>query len=347
MISLGLAHVPREVRESYTDQVVSRLYAAATGVGDGSTLAVVEVASRWWGAGLASATVQPENLALRAVTPTFLDSVGRSLCRSGESLHVLDVRGGRLTLTPSASWSVHGGDDPDTWRYRITLAGPTETRTTTLGAASVLHIRYAPSPETPWQGRSPLQLAAASVKAATLLETATSEEMAFTQQQILSPRRNQGDYGMADLTPDLIAKIVSAFSAHTGSGAFVVPGDLEPRRLGPEPPASFAELRDRLETSLVAAFGIPPALLSQTTTGVAMRESFRQILHALIKPLGSLVAEELQAKLHPDAALSFDKLRASDISGTSRAFGSLVTAGLSPQAAAAIVGIGDDVEVSP
>ena len=76
-----------------------------------------------------------------------------------------------------------------------------------------------------------------------------------------------------------------------------------------------------------------------------MRESFRQILHSLIKPLGLIIEEELQAKLDPDAALSFDALRAGDIVGTSRALGSLVKAGITPQAAAAIVGL-DDVEVS-
>ena len=97
-----------EVRESYADQVVSRLLAASAGAGDGGALAAIETAARWWGSGLASASVKPDNLFLRAVTPSVLDAVGRSLCRSGESLHVIDVRNGRLTLTPTASWTVHG-----------------------------------------------------------------------------------------------------------------------------------------------------------------------------------------------------------------------------------------------
>ena len=44
----------------------------------------------------------------------------------------------------------------------------------------------------------------------------------------------------------------------------------------------------------------------------------------LIKNLGALVVEELQAKLDPAAALSFSDLRAGDIAGSARAFGSLV-----------------------
>ena len=191
-----------------------------------------------------------------------------------------------------------------------------------------------------------MMMAADTARAAGLLEHATSEEMSFTQKQLLSPRRTQSDYGLADtMSPDQITKIVEAFAAHTGSGAFVVPGDLEPRRLGPAPPDSFALLRDRFERSILSLHGIPPALVSEQGTGTALRESFRQILHSLLKPLGALVAEELREKIDPAAEMSFSDLRAGDIVGTSRALGSLVKAGLSPAAAAAIVGLDDD-EVS-
>ena len=55
------------------------------------------------------------------------------------------------------------------------------------------------------------------------------------------------------------------------------------------------------------------------------------MLHSLIKPLGALVVEELQAKLDPDAALDFTAMRAGDAVGTARAFGSLTKGGLSPR----------------
>ena len=336
-----------EVRESYTDMVVARIMASASaGVGDGGALAAIETASRWWGSGLASATVKPDNLALRSVSPLVLDAIGRALCRSGESLHMIAVRDGQVTLTPISSWEVHGSDDPSTWTYRCTLSGPSSTRTVTLDAASVIHVRYAPDPNRPWTGRSPLMLAHDTGRAAALLERATSAEFSFVQQQILSPRRTQNDYGMADsLTPDLIDKIVGSFSAHTGAGALVIPGDLEPRRLGPSPPDSFADLRDRFENSILSMHGLPPSLVAARATGTAMREGFRQVLHGLLKPLGALVVSELQAKLDPDVALDFSALRAGDITGSARAFGSLTKAGLSAEAAAAIVGF-DDVEVS-
>ena len=88
------------------------------------------------------------------------------------------------------------------------------------------------------------------------------------------------------------------------------------------------------------------ACSQHTGTGTAAREAFRQVLHSLLKPLGAIIAEELREKLDPAAVLDFSELRAGDIVGTSRAlWESLVKAGLSPAAAAAIVGL-DDVEVS-
>ena len=333
-----------EVRESYADQVISRIMASASGASDGSALAAIETAARWWGSGLSSATVKPDNVALRSVTPAILDSIGRSLCRSGESCHMIVVRDGRVALIPASAWEIHGSADPSTWRYSVTLSGPDATRTIAVEGASVLHLRYAPSVARPWVGRSPMRMAVDTARAAGLLEHATSEEMAFTQKQILSPRRNQGDYGMADLEPSQLTKIVEAFAAHTGSGAFVVPGDLEPRRLGPEPPDSFPLLRDRLENSILSLHGIPPALVAARGTGTALREAMRQVGASLIRPLGELVVQELREKIDPDAALDFSALRAGDVQGAARAAGSLVKAGYSPQSAAAAVGL--DVEVS-
>ena len=178
-----------EVRESYTDTVISRIMASAGASSEGSALAAIETAARIWGAGLASATVKPDNsLSLRSVSPTILDSIGRGLCRVGESLHAISVFNGQVSLTPCGSWTVHGTDDPATWTYRCTLSGPSSTRTITLPAASVLHVRYSPSADRPWAGRSPMQMAVDTTRAAGRLEKATSEELNFTQSQLLTPR---------------------------------------------------------------------------------------------------------------------------------------------------------------
>ena len=328
-----------EARESYTEQVVARIMASAGAASDGSSLAVVETAARLWSAGLSSATVSPVSGALSAVTSTFLAGVGRSLCNTGESLHLIVVSEGRVSLTPVASWTVHGSANPSTWKYRVTMNGPTSTRTTTLDGSGVVHVRYSPSPTAPWRGRSPLELAKDSINAARLVESATASEFSFVQQQILSPRRSANDYGLVDsMSPDSIEKIVQAFASHTGSGAFVVPGDLEPRRLGPSPPESFIGIRDGLERSILSACGIPVSLVSATTS-TGLRESLRHLLNTLLRPLAALVVRELQIKLDPAAALNFDALRAGDLTGTARAVGSLTQAGMTLEDARGVAGL--------
>ena len=290
-----------EVRESYADMMGARLiHSASAGVGDGSALAAVSTAARLWGAGLASATIMPSEIALAAITPSVLDSIGRALCRHGESLHVIEVRDGKVTLTPCANWTVLGSYNPQTWRYQVTLNGPSASRTSTLDAASVVHVRYAPHPARPWAGRSPVTLAIDTARVAGLLEHATGEELNFTQSQMLVPRRGADHLGPTDtIGPDTLQKITQAVATHVGTGAFVIPADVTPQRLGPEPPDSLALLRDRFENSLLALHGIPPALVAARGTGTALREAFRQVLHSLLKPLGALVVEELREKLHP------------------------------------------------
>ena len=158
-----------EIRESFTSELIARLADATAGLGDGRALAAIETSARWWGFGLASARLTPSSRELASITPSVLDTMGRSLCRSGESLHVIAVRQGRVLLTPTASWIVHGNDDPSTWLYRVTLNGPDTSRTFTIPAASVVHVRFAPHPARPWSGRSPLQMAIDTGRAASLL----------------------------------------------------------------------------------------------------------------------------------------------------------------------------------
>ena len=217
-----------EVRSSsYTDQVISQILSSASGASDGGALAAIETAARWWGSGLASATIKPSEIELAAITPSVLDTIGRSLCRSGESLHIIDVRAGRVTLTPTANWTVQGDADPASWTYLCTMNGPSTARMITLPGESVVHVRYAPHPARPWTGRSPLTLALDTFRVAASLETATAGELSFSQKQVLSPRRNPGDYAPVDtLGPETIQKIVDAFSKHVSSDAFVIPADV-------------------------------------------------------------------------------------------------------------------------
>ena len=100
------------------------------------------------------------------------------------------------------------------------------------------------------------------------------------------------------------------------------------RRYGADPPAALTELRGAAETSLLAAAGIPPALVSMQD-GTAQRESYRRFIHTTIEPLGHILAAEIERKLELPARFDFDRLTASlDLSGRARAFQSLVKGGM-------------------
>ena len=73
----------------------------------------------------------------------------------GESLHMIDVRGGRVTLTPVSLWEVHGDDGPgqlDLPLYGI-RAGRLPDWSTLPADRQCLHFRYSPSP-VPTVGRT-------------------------------------------------------------------------------------------------------------------------------------------------------------------------------------------------
>ena len=130
----------------------------------------------------------------------------------------------------------------------------------------------------------------------------------------------------------------------------MIPADVQAQRLGPEPPDSFPLLRDRFENSLLALAWDPAGagLTKPEPARPCARDSARSCMH-LLKPLGAILVEEIREKLDPAAGLNFAALRAGDIAGSARAFNSLVSGGLTPQSAAAVVGL-DGVsvrEVSP
>ena len=70
------------------------------------------------------------------------------------------------------------------------------------------------------------------------------------------------------------------------------------------------------------------------------REGYRQFLHSTIQPGSQIILGELRDKLDtPDLAFSFDELMAADIASRARAFGVMVTGGMSLERAAGISGL--------
>ena len=330
-----------------TDAVVTALLSAASGAGSPSTagaLAAVETAAGLWSRALGSALVTPTTALTRALTPSVLASMGRELAVRGESVHVLDLDGGGVTLTPASRWEITGGTRPESWRYAVEFPLPGgRVVKRTLPGAGVIHLRYAVRPNAPWAGVSPLGMASETQALAGWLEKRLAQEVSTSTGYVLTVPDGAEDGNVSGLASKLAALAGKLFVTETvskgwGAGETAAPKrDYETTRLGANPPASLAALRQDLRADVLAVYGVPSALHG---SGTSARESYRQMLQGTIVPLSKLVVEELAAKLDtPTLSFDFRELRAADIAGRARAYGVLINAGMPPAEAAEATGL--------
>ena len=342
----------RQASGAYSDALVGLLQSRAGGasVGEPGAIAALETAAGLWSRAFASAEVLP---AIPAVSPSFLASVARQLVRCGEAVWAIDVRRGEIVLTPSASWDVAGSPDPESWVYRLDLAGPSGGETRLYPAESVCHFRFAADPERPWQGISPLGYARATGRLAANLELRLGEESGARVGYLLPVPADGGDGGtddpLASLKNDLGAlsggtALIETTSAAWGEGRGAAPqSDWKPQRLGANPPATLAELRGAAAGDVLSACAVPVALASGTAEGTAQRESWRRF-GITMQSVGRLVAQELGDKLNtPGLRLHFEALGSADMAGKARSVGVFVKAGVKLPRALQMVGLTERV----
>ena len=89
---------------------------------------------------------------------------------------------------------------------------------------------------------------------------------------------------------------------------------------------------------IYAACGFNAALWGGSQAA-SVREAWRLALFGVLSPLGRLVEAELQDKLEDSVTLSWQELRASDLSGRARAFQSMVGGGMPVDQAVAVAGL--------
>ena len=330
---------------SYTDALVAAITANAGGKATAfpTATAALEACVGFVGRAFAGAAVESASGVGRLLDPPLLSMVGRSLIRRGEIVFYIDASiDGGVTLLPCESYDVNGGPNPATWRYRCTVGGPERTHTyDNVPSEGVVHISYAVDPQTPWRGYGPLvrgQLGGTLVRrdrrrarrrsqrpAGSFLPVPTAQVNAIGE-MTASIRKARGDMLLAEGGDwDNIASGASA--------------RYEAKRFGAMPPPGLVELHKTASMEIYSACGVSP-LIFAAGQGTAAREGYRQTLFGCIAPLGKLVETELRAKLDDDSiALSWDELRAADISGRARAFQSLVGGGMALDRAAALSGL--------
>ena len=284
-----------------------------------------------------------------AITPAVLAQIGRELIRTGESLHVIEVRRGELRLLPVGSWDVRGGADPARWSVRVSRYGPSATETQHLPHNAVIHCQFATDPHRPWLGIAPLDWAnltsAIHASSAGALRADLSASSATVIPMPASGEGDEDDDQLGGLKSSIHAArgrsvLVETLRAALGGDHRDAPlGDWQQKRLGPTPDATLLELHDRTERGVMAACGVDPILVGlDRGDGAASREAYRKFERLTIQPLARQVERELRDKLDaPSLRLRFDSLRASDFAGIARSYKSMVEAGLTPQQAGAIL----------
>ena len=343
-----------ERRESsYTDAVVASILQAH---GGGQSFAApaatgaLETCSSTVARCFSAADIQgPEHLT-RAVTPAVMSMIGRALIRSGEIVFAINTEGGRFSLLPCSSFDVTGGAFPESWRYRLSMSGP--SRIVTLDpvpSAGVVHVRYQSDPERPWRGVGPLQSASLAGKLSAETIKALGDEASSPRGNLLPIPVDGSDPSVDELKADIrqlggsVATVESQAAGWAADGGGVRHGDWQPVRLGADPPRALIEQADLASREVLAACGIPISLFVDSAAGAA-REGYRRLLHSTIVPIARIVESELSDKLGTSIKLSFDRLASADISGRARAFQSLVKGGMDLTKAAALAGLMESEE---
>ena len=338
----------------YSGAISEAHYLAAVGSGGGgpsmarpypgqrvaAQTSAAETCARWWSGALSAAEVTGDTYG--AVTPAVLAQAGRELIRTGEVVYRIDVAGSRVVLVPAVTAYVSGSPDPATWRYKLTLTGPSDTETVELGRDEVVHFMWAQLPERPWRGISPLALARVAARRAWAAENRLGDVAS------MSVGGNSSYVLMADDWEGMgewVEGYKASRSDPTNSG---MPGfsDKELKVLnmgeGLAPDAADVDNAREALLSIAAVCGLPPLLVANNAQGgTGLREAYRQYIHASVAPMASGFAAELSAKLDSDIELSFTELRASDVAGRARAYRSLVDAGYPPAMAAEAAGLAE------
>ena len=345
---LGRSEGPgRETRQGqpFTDAIVNALLEANTGVAASTTsTAAVEAAAGLLGRAFAGAKVSPDNEITRGLSPSVLNTIGRDMVRRGESLWVIGVSEGAVSLHPAGSWDVrdgpvgHGRGEAG-WHYRLDLFGPSSNVTRYLPSEAVLHFRHSIDAARPWQGLSPIEWASISARLQAETERSLGDEMAGPLAQLLAVPHDGGDGEAGDelamLKRDIgsargRALLVETTSAGWGDGASASPHrDWSGNRLGPNPPSSLNTARRESMAAVLAACGVPPDLMDVDSAGTAQREAFRRWYSSTAEPLARMVEHELTAKLETPVSLDMTGLYAHDLVGRAAAFQRLTAGGVS------------------
>lgn len=345
MIGLGIGRpAPVEVRSGDNDAL---LVALLGGVGSTVTAAAqsgVQTAAGIVARALAGAGVEGDGGVLDAPT---LEGIGTDMVRAGQALALfrLDGCGPRLLRAGAVESTVLGSGGPASWRYQLSIGGPSTAEVVSAGADEVVHVRWNTDSYRPWRGIAPLTRAAQTGRLAYLLTQSLGEEAATAVATLLPIPE-----GSTKLTDNLRAalaepgnrRILFPETTHGGWGTgrgSAPQRDWIASKTGPEILPGNVELAKLVEQQVLAACGVPaPLAAGSAAAGPSQREAWRQLLAGTVEPLARLIEAEVSRVLESPVSLRFDKLAGVDAAGRARAVHVLAQAGVPQDDALAMVG---------
>ena len=233
-LDLGLmAHKPREVRESYTDQVVAAAVNAANRTAASSATATIETIGRLWESAFASG----ESTVL---SPWMLAHLGRQLVLRGESVWWKSMASG---LLPVSDHDVSGKSAaPTRWQYRVTLPGPSASISRKAAAGDVLHVRIGAPVSQPWRGCSPILSSEATASVLRQVERSLAEEHSGPVGSLIGVPNPDDSLEVANEIASLKGKAILTESGDLDLSGEAAAGrtNWKPNRVGPAPDPEHA-----------------------------------------------------------------------------------------------------------
>ena len=190
---------------------------------------------------------------------------------------------------------------------------------------------------------SPLEYASLTGRLGANLERALGHEAGGAVANLIAlPEGHQNPAGLADAIrcADGRTLLPETTAGGYGDKMGAPRRDWKPERLGADPPPALVQLRQHVESTVLACFGIGAPLGPQGwTDGTAAREAARRLWTLTVQPLGDLIAEELTRVLERPVALDYGRPSGqSDLAARARAVSALAKAGITTDDAMLIVG---------
>ena len=384
MASLMRRMLGLEKRESAADRYpagfnprpapLSEFYASGSIANEGVGVSAIQrAAGAWYAFAFQQATFERNHPALAGLSAQVLGGIAQALIVRGECI-LYPAEDFALIECPYAY--IEGGNyNRSSWRYRISLPGPSVSVDRLVDSDAVLHFQWRPSYGEPWRSENPF--ASPAGQAVLRLEQALLADASAPTLQYLPiaqsvANRSVEDRAQRTNTADSRKTLQDAYSAalhnirQADGGLITGPswrgtssrvGPLEasdapalagrdernadrPIRWGVDIPPGMITAYDSVARSALSAVGIPGDLLLKSDAQ-GQKEGFREFYTAGVQGMAAIIADEIRAKLAP-VVFSFDKLLASDVQARSRAYAQFLAGGMPSEAALKLVGLEGD-----